>query len=48
MATKVERRARILRAADIFRKNGITQDEIASVVGASQPQISRVLKGIGF
>ena len=48
MATKSERRARVLRAAEIFRKNGITQDEIASVVGASQPQISRVLQGNGL
>ena len=48
MAIKTERKARVLRAAEIFRKNGITQDEIGSVVGASQPQISRVLKGSGL
>lgn len=45
LLTKAERNARVLRAAEIFRRHGITQDEIGAVVGASQPQISRVLQG---
>lgn len=45
MTTKMEKKARILKAAEIFSQNGITQDEVASVVGASQPQISRILRG---
>ena len=45
MLTKAERKARILRAADIFRRHGVTQDEVGAVVGASQPQVSRVLQG---
>jgi len=43
--TKAERKARILRAADIFRRHGVTQEEVGAVVGASQPQVSRVLQG---
>ena len=46
MATRIERKVRVLRAAEIFRKNGITQGEIAATVGASQPQVSRVLNGL--
>lgn len=45
MTTKIERKARVLRAAEIFRKNGISQWEVAAIVGASQPQVSRVLNG---
>ena len=45
MLTKAERKARILRAAEIFRSHGVTQDEVGAVVGASQPQVSRVLQG---
>ena len=45
MLTKAERRARILRAAEIFRRHGVTQDEVGAVVGASQPHVSRVLQG---
>ena len=47
MATKLDRKARVLRAAEIYRTHGITQGEVAAVVGASQPQVSRVLKGDG-
>ena len=45
MLTKAERNARVLRAAEIFRRHGLTQDEVGAVVGASQPQVSRVLQG---
>lgn len=41
-------KARVLRAATIFRERGISQSEVAEVVGASQPQISRILKGDGI
>ena len=41
-------KARALRAATIFRERGISQSEVAEVVGASQPQISRILKGDGI
>jgi transcriptional regulator with XRE-family HTH domain len=41
-------KARVLRAATIFRERGISQAEVAEVVGASQPQISRILKGDGI
>ena len=40
--------ARVLRAATIFRERGISQAEVAEFVGASQPQISRILKGEGI
>ena len=43
--TRAERKARVLRAAEIFRRQRVTQDEIGAVVGASQPQVSRVLQG---
>lgn len=45
---KPDLKARVLRAAEIYRKYGVTQDEIAEVVGASQPQVSRMLKGEGL
>lgn len=41
-------KARILRAATIFRERGISQSEVADIVGACQPQISRILKGEGI
>ena len=41
-------KARVLRAATIFRERGISQAEVAEFVGASQPQISRILKGEGI
>lgn len=41
-------KARVLRAATIFRKRRISQAEVAEIVGASQPQISRILKGGGI
>ena len=41
-------KARVLRAATIFRERGISQAEVAEIVGASQPQISRILKGEGI
>ncbi|WP_226409366.1 helix-turn-helix domain-containing protein [Dechloromonas denitrificans] len=41
-------KARVLRAATIFRERGISQSEVAEIVGASQPQISRILKGDGI
>lgn len=39
--------ARVLRAADIARQRGLTQSQIAAAVGASQPQVSRILSGHG-
>lgn len=48
MTTRTDRKARIFRAAEIYGKHGITKGEIAEVVGASQPQVSRVLKGDGL
>jgi len=41
-------KARVLRAATIFRERGISQAEVAEFFGASQPQISRILKGEGI
>lgn len=41
-------KARVLRAGTIFRERGISQAEVAEIVGASQPQISRILKGDGI
>ena len=40
--------SRALRAADFCRSRRITQAEIASALGASQPQVSRILKGRGL
>lgn len=39
--------ARVLRAAEIARQLGLTQSGIAAAVGASQPQVSRILSGRG-
>lgn len=39
--------ARVLRAAEIARQRGLTQSQIAAAVGASQPQVSRILSGRG-
>ena len=41
-------KARALRAADYCRTRRITQAEIASALGASQPQVSRILNGAGL
>lgn len=41
-------KARALRAAQTCRTLGITQAEIAVAVGASQPQVSRILKAQGL
>lgn len=38
-------KARALRAAEIYRRHGITQGDVAVFVGASQPQVSRLLSG---
>lgn len=40
--------ARALRAADYCRSRKITQAEIANALGASQPQVSRILMGRGL
>lgn len=40
--------ARALRAAGLCRDRGITQMEIARALGASQPQVSRILQGKGL
>lgn len=40
-------RTRGLRAAAVCREKGISQSQIAIAVGASQPQISRILAGRG-
>lgn len=41
-------KSRAMRAAQICRIHGITQAEIAEAVGASQPQVSRILKAQGL
>lgn len=41
-------KARVLRAGAIPRERGISQAKVAELVGASQPQISRILKGDGI
>lgn len=41
-------KARVLRAAQTCRLHGITQVDIAVAVGASQPQVSRILKAQGL
>jgi transcriptional regulator with XRE-family HTH domain len=41
-------KARALRAAQTCRTHGITQADIAIAVGASQPQVSRILKAQGL
>lgn len=39
--------ARVRRAVAICRERGISQAQIAAAVGASQPQVSRILGGRG-
>lgn len=39
--------ARVLRAGNICRHRGITQTQIAEALGASQSQVSRILRGRG-
>lgn len=41
-------RARVLRAAETCRQRHISQQEIADAIGASQPQVSRILSGRGL
>lgn len=41
-------KSRAMRAAYTCRLHGITQAEIAEAVGASQPQVSRILKAQGL
>ncbi|MBI1887778.1 MAG: hypothetical protein HYS19_05325 [Nitrosomonadales bacterium] len=41
-------KSRAMRAAHTCRLHGITQAEIAEAVGASQPQVSRILKAQGL
>lgn len=43
-----DQKSRALRAAQTCRLHGITQAEIAEAVGASQPQVSRILKAQGL
>jgi transcriptional regulator with XRE-family HTH domain len=45
---KPDLKARALRAASTFRKYKISQAEVAAFVGASQPQVSRILSGSGL
>jgi len=45
--TQPEIQARVLHAAQICREQGITQAEIATAIGASQSQVSRILQGKG-
>lgn len=40
--------ARAMRAANLCRDQKITQAQIASALGASQPQVSRILQGKGL
>ena len=44
---KSDLKARVMRAAAILREHKISQAELAAIVGASQPQVSRVLNGRG-
>lgn len=45
---KPDLKARIFRAAAILRKHKISQAELADIVGASQPQVSRILNAKGL
>jgi transcriptional regulator with XRE-family HTH domain len=40
--------ARLLNAREACRQRGISQAQIASAVGASQSQVSRILNGLGL
>ena len=40
--------ARVLAARELCRQRGITQDQVAEAVGASQSQVSRILSGRGL
>lgn len=40
--------ARVMRAGEICRQQGISQAQIAEAVGASQSQVSRILSGRGL
>lgn len=40
-------KARALRAATVLRAHGVTQADVAAAIGASQPQVSRILAGRG-
>lgn len=44
----VDQQARVLRAAEICRQRQISQTAIAEAIGASQPQVSRILSGQGL
>jgi len=43
----IDQTARVLRANEACKLRGITQSEIALALGASQPQVSRILSGKG-
>jgi predicted transcriptional regulator len=43
----INQTARVLRANETCKRRGIRQSEIAQVLGASQPQVSRILSGKG-
>ena len=45
---KPDLKARIFRAAAILHKHKISQAELADIVGASQPQVSRILNAKGL
>lgn len=45
---KPELKARVLRAAAIFRRHKVLQADVAAAVGASQPQVSRILNARGL
>lgn len=38
-------KSRLIRAAEVCRRHGITQGQIAEALGASQSQVSRILAG---
>lgn len=42
---KKDLEAKAIHAAAVFRKHGVSQGEVADMLGASQPQISRLLGG---
>ncbi len=45
---KNDLQARALRASKICKSIGLTQKQLALAIGASQPQVSRILKGRGL
>lgn len=45
---ETELQSRALRAAQIYKSLGLTQEQVAISIGASQSQVSRILRGHGL